>query len=129
MTFSRYDEHPISSSETSSPPPLPNRIGSGKNSAFQRVHSGNGQGSESPLFANSSSTNSSPSIYQHPPPPRMKVPGDPSGQRFNGYDPSNGKTQNRPFANSPKNAPPVSAFSHEEKRSGEARVTYLVTIS
>ena len=109
----------MSSSENNSPPPLPNRIGSGKNSAFQRVHSG--QGSESPLFANSSSTNSSPAIYQHPPPPRMKVSGDPAA-RFNGYDPANGKTT-RTFNNSPKvvTTSSINHFTHEEKRSGDAR--------
>ena len=56
----------------------------------------------------------------------MKVSGEtPTGSRFNGYDPSNGKLSNRTFSNSPKNAPASNLFPHEEKRSGEARVTYL----
>lgn len=122
----RYDEHPVSSSETSSPPPLPNRIGGGKNSAFQRVSGSQSTLSnpESPNFPShsSSSTNSSPSVYQHPPPPRVKLNDTPTN-RFNGYESSasNNSQTKRGFSNSPK---PTSEL-HEEKRSIDARVTYL----
>ena len=53
--------------EDHSPPPLPTRIGGAK-SAFSKVSS-----SPTNNYPSGSSTNSSPSIYQHPPPPRSSV--------------------------------------------------------
>jgi hypothetical protein len=44
------------------------------------------------------------------------------GPRFNGYDPKS--NSNRPFTNSPKTVV-SNSFPHEEKRSVDARVTYL----
>jgi Flp pilus assembly protein TadB len=63
---------------------------------------------------------------QHPPPPRVKLSGEaPAGPRFNGYDPAAVKTVSRAYTHSPKSSSSSECFSHEEKRSVDARVTYL----
>lgn len=61
--------------ENSSPPPLPTRIGS-KGSAFQKVTSSSGGSSNNSNINPGSgiNANSSPSIYQRPPPPRVTRP-------------------------------------------------------
>ena len=55
-------------------PPLPNRIGSGKLSAFQPVASSSGSNNLNSSNSSSPSGNGS-GIYQHPPPPRHLAAG------------------------------------------------------
>ena len=121
-----FGDVPPSSSENS-PPPLPNRalLGGGKGSAFQKVNGQNG--TTNVIISNvsnvtvsnghSSSNNSSPSIYQHPPAP-MKVQHAPTGGIYNQAN----KRVTRKYSY-PTTTSSSSSGLGEEKR--EAKVTYL----
>ena len=105
----RWYEQQASSNESSPPPPLPNRVAlaNAASAGYKKI-------SPTPT-GNSSSSNSSPSIYQHPPPPRVTA-------KVKSMQNNNEKATTVKIvggANYSQQHP------LEERRSNEAKVTYL----
>ena len=94
-------------------PPLPNRIGSGKLSAFQPVASSSGSNNLNSSNSSSPSGNGS-GIYQHPPPPRHLAAGPAtSGNNFTTH-----------YSVQPSVTPPImfsSQSHHQPNQSAEKR--------